>query len=87
MNKFSTWLEANRGMASTIADSLKISKTNITNAKTGRLLMPTGWMPTIVKLSKRKLTFEELVLEREEHRKNKKNTRLGLGRMSSKANN
>ena len=68
MQKFSAWLDAHRGMATTIARTLDISPSNITNAKNGRLLMPTGWMKLIVKLSKRKVSYATLVEEREGHR-------------------
>lgn len=86
MKKFTAWLEANRGMATTIAKSLGISVTNITNAKNGRLLMPGGWMPTIVKLAKRKLTYEDLVLEREFHRARKEQERFHKKALSQKTN-
>lgn len=77
MQKFSAWLDENRGMASRIAKTLGISPTNISNARTGHLLMPTGWMPTIVKLSRRKLSYKTLVDEREMHRLNKARQRQG----------
>ena len=75
MQKFSEWLQSNKGMAASIARQLGISRTNLTNTKTGRLLMPTGWMETIVKLSKGKLSYKDLVQEREIHRIEKKLTR------------
>ena len=71
MNKFKTWLDSNRGMATALSEKLNVNRTNITNAKTGRLLMPVGWMPTIVKLSKKELSFKDLVLEREFYRQKK----------------
>ena len=80
MNKFKTWLDDNHGMATVLAQSLSINRTNITNAKRGRLLMPTGWMPTIVDLSKGVLTFADLVLEREHHRQIKLNDRTAAAR-------
>jgi hypothetical protein len=63
-------------MASRLARTLGISPTNITNARTGRLLMPTAWMATIVNLSKRKLSYAVLVEERECHRKAKAKARI-----------
>ena len=71
MQKFSAWLDQNHGMATTIAKLLGIHRANITNAKSGHLLMPTGWMPLIVKLSKGKVSYATLVNEREFHRKEK----------------
>jgi len=75
MQNFSNWLSSNRGMASHLARTLGISPTNVTNVCTGRLLMPTAWMPTIVKLSKRKLSYATLVKEREGHRQAKEQAR------------
>ena len=75
MQNFSNWLSSNRGMASHLARTLGISPTNVTNVCTGRLLMPTAWMPTIVKLSKRKLSYATLVTEREGHRRAKEQAR------------
>jgi len=75
MQNFSNWLSSNRGMASHLARALGISPTNVTNVCTGRLLMPTSWMPTIVKLSKRKLSYATLVKEREGHRQAKEQSR------------
>ena len=71
MNKFKTWLDKNRGMATALAEKLDVDRSNITNAKSGRLLMPVGWMPTIVKLSKKELRYKDLVLEREVYRQKK----------------
>jgi len=76
MQTFSNWLSSNRGTASNLARTLGISPTNITNVRTGRLLMPTSWMPTIVKLSKRKLSYATLVQEREVHRQAKEKMRI-----------
>ena len=75
MQNFSNWLKNNRGMASHLARTLGISPTNVTNVCTGRLLMPTAWMPTVVKLSKRKLSYATLVTEREGHRRAKEQAR------------
>ena len=80
MNNFKTWLDDNDGMATVLAQKLSINRSNITNAKRGRLLMPTGWMPKIVELSNGLLTFEDLVLEREYHRQIKINDRTAAAR-------
>lgn len=83
MQKFSAWLDQNRGMATTIANILGIHRANITNAKSGHLLMPTSWMPLIVRLSKRKVSYATLVEEREFHRKEKAKLRA-LSKVSRK---
>ena len=75
MQKFSEWLNQNHGMATTLANALGIHRANITNAKSGRLLMPTSWMPLIVKMSKRKVSYANLVEERELHRQEQANRR------------
>jgi hypothetical protein len=85
MKKFTEFLAANRGMSSLIAKTLGINPTNITNAKTGRLLMPTAWMATIVKLSKRKLSYQTLVQEREVHRLEKAIERTQANKNTPKA--
>ena len=71
MNKFKKWLKANPGTAVNLAKRLGVHPSNITNVLTGRLLMPTGWMATIIKMSKQELTYEDMVIEREHHRKAK----------------
>jgi DNA-binding transcriptional regulator YdaS (Cro superfamily) len=83
MKKFSAWLDQNRGMATAIAKTLGINRANITNAKSGHLLMPTGWMPLIVELSKGEVSYESLVVEREFHRKEKAKLRA-LSKVSRK---
>lgn len=85
MQKFTEFLTANRGMSSLIAKTLGIKPTNITNAKTGRLLMPTAWMATIVKLSKRKLSYQTLVEEREVHRADKARSRSSANKNTANA--
>ena len=75
MTKFQNWLDANYGMATVLKQKLGVNSTSISNAKSGRLLMPTGWMPMIVKLSKGELTFKDLVLERENYRQIKLHSR------------
>lgn len=86
MQKFSAWLNQNRGMATTLAKAIGIHRANITNVKSGHLLMPTGWMPLIVSLSKNKVSYATLVKEREFHRKEKAKNRA-LGKVSRKNKN
>lgn len=83
MTKFSDWLDQNHGMATTLAKILRINRANITNAKSGHLLMPNRWMPKIVKLSKGKVSYESLVIEREFHREEKAKRRA-LSKVSRK---
>ena len=71
MQNFSSWLNQNHGMATTLAKILGIHRANVTNAKSGHLLMPNRWMPTIVELSKGEVSYATLVEEREFHRKEK----------------
>ena len=78
MQQFNLWLSQNRGMATTLAKALDIHRANITNVKTGRNLMPNGWMPVVVALSKQKLSFATLVTEREEQRKAKASERNAM---------
>jgi len=84
MKKFSAWLDENYGMATTIAKQLGIHRSNITNAKSGHILMPTEWMEIIVKLSKNKVSYATLVKEREAHRKEKAALR-SLSKVSHKS--
>lgn len=86
MQTFSEWLNQNHGMATTLAKILNINRANITNAKSGHLLMPNRWMPEIVKLSKEQVSYATLVEEREFHRKEKAKLRA-LGKVSRKNKN
>jgi len=65
MNQFSQWLDTHHGMATKIANAVGVGRASISNCKTGRLPMPPGWMESIVKLSKGRLTHKYLLSERE----------------------
>jgi DNA-binding transcriptional regulator YdaS (Cro superfamily) len=64
MQKFHDWLNANRGMATRLHRKLGINATMISNAKHGRILIPTSWMQTIESMSKGKITIREMVISR-----------------------
>ena len=65
MTNFKTWLDAERGRATTLQKKLGVNATTISNVKHGRHLMPTRWMKTIVEMAKSDLTYERLLLARD----------------------
>lgn len=75
MNKLQQWLESERGLSTRLATELGIAKTNISQAKFGRLKVPAGWIKTIVRMSKGAVKVEDLLPEynnpRKTHRKDR----------------
>lgn len=65
MTNFKTWLDAERGRATTLQQKLGVNATTISNVKHERRLMPTRWMKIIVRMSKNTLGYEQLVLRRD----------------------
>ena len=63
MMKFSEWLDANPTMSTTLMRELRIKRASVSKVKTGNSPIPTRWLPLLVRLSKRKLTYESLVHE------------------------
>ncbi len=63
MMKFSEWLEANPQMTAVLMRKLNVKRASISNVKTGNRPMPREWLPILVPLSKRKLTYESLIHE------------------------
>lgn len=61
MQKLSTWLEANPGMATRLWKSLGINATNISNWRHGYKPIPWRHMPAIARLSKGKVTVKEMM--------------------------
>ena len=61
--KFSEWLDANPKMSVTLREALSVGKASISNVKTGHRPMPKRWIPILVRLSRKKLTFESLLTE------------------------
>ena len=68
MEKFSLWLDKNRGMATRLARTIQVNRTSVSNCKNGILLMPTRWMPHVVELSGGQLDYQALITEREHMR-------------------
>ena len=75
MNKLKQWLESERGLSTQLASELGIAKTNITQAKMGRLKVPPGWIKTIVRLSRGQVKVEDLLPEFNTPRKAHKQAR------------
>lgn len=65
MTNFKTWLDTERGRATTLQKKLGVNATTISNVKHERRLMPTRWMKIIVRMAKNTLTYEQLVLRRD----------------------
>ena len=63
MMKFSEWLDANPTMSTTLMRELGVKRASISNVRTGNRPMPREWVPIVVRLSKRKLTYESLLHE------------------------
>lgn len=64
MQKFKTWLEANRGMAAQLRKTLKVNATVISNVKHGRMPMPYNWFQAVAELSGGAFAIEELYTHR-----------------------
>lgn len=64
MKEFHDWLNTNRGMATKLRKELGINATMISNAKHGRILIPTGWMEAIEAMSKGRITIAKMVKAR-----------------------
>lgn len=63
MMKFSEWLDANPTMSTTLMNELGVKRAIVSHVRTGARPMPREWLPTVVRLSKRKLSYESLVHE------------------------
>lgn len=63
MMKFSEWLDANPTMTATLMQTLDVNRASISNVKTGNRPMPVRWVPDVVRLSRRRLSYQSLVHE------------------------
>ena len=70
MKKFREWLDKTPGLATQLRQTIEtnvghsVNATCVSNVKHERRLMPTSWMPTVVKMSKGFLSSDYLVHER-----------------------
>lgn len=60
MKKFTTWLDKNPGMATTLHTKLGINATNVSNVKACKKPIPWSWFSAIVDLSGGRFTKDEL---------------------------
>lgn len=65
MQKFTDWLNANPGIATKLKKELGINATTISNVKAGRRKLPVRWIPVIHRMSRRKISFAEMVRSRD----------------------
>jgi hypothetical protein len=61
MNKFSIWLNSERGLATALGHAVGRGAASVSNAKQGVRPIPQSWMDPIIKLSKGQLTLAMLV--------------------------
>lgn len=61
--KFSEWLDANPNMSKVLMSELRVKRASISHVRVGRRPMPKRWIPILVRLSRKRLTFESLLRE------------------------
>lgn len=61
--KFSEWLDSKPSMSAVIKRELMIGSASLSNVRKGRTTMPLRWVPTVVRLSRGKLSYKSLVHE------------------------
>jgi hypothetical protein len=61
MQIFKEWLNNNPGMAKRLGERIKVAPATISNVKHGRKPMPTRWIPVVVDLSDKQISYEQLV--------------------------
>lgn len=61
MDKFKLWLEAEKGRATLLKNKFGVTRSFVSNIKSGRRRIPRSWVIELAKISNGELTVEDLI--------------------------